>query len=70
MFIKDSFTNYYTTNITETLNKQWTEEKIKVILDLISFLLKCGDNSNNVKSLETIMEGIDSNTHKLITEIF
>jgi hypothetical protein len=70
MFIKDSFTNYYTTNITETLNNQWTDEKIKIILDLISFLLKCGDNSNNVKSLETIMEGIDSNTHKIITENF
>ena len=70
MFIKDSFTNYYTNNIIETLNKQWTDEKIKVVLDLISFLLKYNDNPNNIKSLENIMESIDTNTNKIITEIF
>jgi len=70
MFIKDSFTNYYTSTIVESLNKQWTDEKIKVVLDLISFLLKYNDNPNNVKSLETIMEGIDCNTNKIISEIF
>ena len=70
MFIKDSFTNYYTNNIIETLNKQWTDEKIKVVLDLISFLLKYNDNPNNIKSLENIMESIDTNTNKIITDIF
>ena len=70
MFVKDSFTNYYTNNIIETLNKQWTDEKIKVVLDLISFLLKYNDNPNNIKSLENIMESIDTNTNKIITEIF
>ena len=70
MFIKDSFTNYYTNNIIETLNKQWTDEKIKVVLDLISFLLKYNDNPNNIKSLENIMESIDTNTNKIIIDIF
>ena len=70
MFVKDSFTNYYTNNIIETLNKQWTDEKIKVVLDLISFLLKYNDNPNNIKSLENIMESIDTNTNKIITDIF
>jgi hypothetical protein len=70
MFIKDNFTNYYTSNIVEPLNKQWTGEKIKVVLDLIAFLLKYSDNPNNVKSLETIMEGIDQNTFKIISDIF
>jgi len=67
MFVKDNFTNYYTPTIIEVLNKQWTDEKIKVILDLISFLIK-HDDTNNVKSLENIMEGIDSHTNKLISE--
>lgn len=68
MFIKDNFTNYYTTNVIETLNKQWTDEKIKVILDLITFLMK-HDDPNNVKSLETIMTGIDNNSIALINYI-
>ena len=68
IFVKDSFTNYYTSNTIETLNKQWTDEKIKVVLDLISFLIK-HDDYNNVKSLETIMEGIDTNSVILISNI-
>ena len=70
IFIKDSFTTYYTSNIIETLNNQWTEEKIKVVLDIIAFLLKYSDNPNNVKSLETIMDSIDANTQVIISELF
>jgi hypothetical protein len=70
IFIKDSFTNYYTSNIIETLHNQWTDEKIKVVLDIISFLLKYSDNPNNVKSLETIMDSIDTNTQVIISELF
>jgi hypothetical protein len=70
MFVKDSFTNYYTTNIIESLHKQWTDEKIKVVLDIIAFLLKYNENPNNVKSLETIMDSIDSNTQVIISQIF
>ena len=69
MFIKDGFTCYYTQDVCDSLNKQWSQEKIKVVLDLITFLLKCSDNPSNVKSLETIMDGIDINTQSIITEI-
>jgi hypothetical protein len=70
MFVKDNFTNYYTPNVIEPLHKQWTDEKIKVVLDIISFLLKYSDNPNNVKSLETIMDSIDANTQVIISQIF
>jgi hypothetical protein len=66
MFNKDNFTCYYTKEICDNLNKQWTEEKIKVVLDIIAFLIKYNDNPNNVKSLETIMESIDKNTQIII----
>jgi hypothetical protein len=69
MFIKDSFTTYYTQSICETLNKQWTDAKIKVVLDLISYLIENDDPVNNVKSLENIMNGIDDNTKSIILEI-
>lgn len=70
MFVKDNFTIYYTTQINEILQKQWTEEKIKVVLDIISFLVKYCDNPNNVKSLETIMDSIDKNTQTLVSDFF
>ena len=66
MFNKDNFTCYYTKEVCDNLNKQWTDEKIKVVLDIISYLLKYNDNPNNVKTLETIMESIDKNTQLVI----
>ena len=69
MFVKDNLTRYYTQSINDSFNKQWTDEKIKVVLDIITFLGK-NDNPNNVKSLETIMEDIDKNSQNIIGEIF
>lgn len=69
MFVKDGFTCYYTQPICDTLNKQWSETKIKVVLDIISFLVDNDDAPNNVKSLETIMNGIDEHSKFIISEI-
>jgi len=69
MFMKDNFTRYYTQTINDSFNKQWTDEKIKVVLDIITFLGK-NDNSNNVKSLETIMEDIDKNSQTVVNDNF
>jgi hypothetical protein len=69
MFVKDNLTCYYSQTVNETFNKQWSDEKIKVVLDIIAFLLKI-DNPNNVKSLETIMDDIDKNTQSLVNNIF
>ncbi len=69
MFVKDSFTCYYTQSACDSLNNQWSDAKIKVVLDLITFLLDNDDPANNVKSLETIINGIDENTKLVISEI-
>jgi hypothetical protein len=69
MFVKDNLTCYYTQTVNDAFNKQWTDEKIKVVLDIIAFLLKI-DNPNNVKSLETIMDDIDNNTQSIVNDIF
>ena len=69
MFIKDGFTCYYTQTISDTLVKQWTPAKIKVVLDIITFLFENDDAANNVKSLETIMHGIDESTKTIINHI-
>lgn len=67
IFYKDSLTNLYTKELIESLNEQWNTEKTKVILDLITFLLTDSMATNNVKTLETIMENSDPNSQKLIT---
>ena len=67
IFYKDSFTSLYTKELIETLNEQWSQEKIKVILDLISFLTNDSMATENVKSIDTIMINIDKNTQHLLS---
>jgi hypothetical protein len=69
IFYKDSMTSLYTKEIIDQLNDQWSQEKIKVILDLISFLTNDSMAANNVKSLETIMENNDVNSQKILSNV-
>jgi hypothetical protein len=69
IFYKDTMTSLYTKEIIDQLNEQWSTEKIKVILDLISFLTNDSMAANNVKSLETIMENNDVNSQKFLSNI-
>ena len=66
IFCKDNMTILYNNEVIEKLNSQWTKEKIKIILDLISFLTNDKLASNNVKSVENIMSNIDTETRDLI----
>lgn len=69
IFCKDSMTSLYSNEIIDKLNSQWTNEKIKIILDLISFLTNDKMAGNNVKSLENIMNNIDIETQELINNM-
>jgi len=66
IFYKDNLSSFYSSELTNALNEQWSEDKKKVILDLITFLTRDNMANNNVKSLETIMENNDVNTQKII----
>ena len=59
----------YTKEVVEKLNSQWSQEKIKIILDLISFLTNDKMALNNVKSLENIMDNIDIETQEILGNI-
>jgi hypothetical protein len=67
IFYKDGMTTYYSKELIDNLNEQWSQEKIKVILDLIAFLTNDNMASNNVKSLETIMDNNDLNSQKIFS---
>jgi len=69
IFYKDGMTSLYTKEVVTKLNEQWADEKIKVILDLITFLTRDTMAMNNVKSLENIMETIDKNTQSILDSI-
>lgn len=67
IFHKDSMTPYYTTELLESCFKLWTDEKIKIILDLITFLNNdTSDAYENVKSLENIINNVDKNIQSII----
>uniref|UniRef100_A0A6C0EPY6 Uncharacterized protein n=1 Tax=viral metagenome TaxID=1070528 RepID=A0A6C0EPY6_9ZZZZ len=69
IFYKDGMTNLYSVDITNALYGQWSDEKIKLVLDIISFLMKDTLASTTVKSLENIMENIDQATQVILTSV-
>jgi hypothetical protein len=69
IFNRDFLTSYYTKDLIDRLNEQWSHEKIKVVLDLIMFLKNDTMASNNVKSLETIIDNYDKNTENICNSI-
>ena len=44
--------------VCESLNTHCSDEKIKVVLYLILYLIKYSDSPSNVKSLETIWKAL------------
>lgn len=66
LFRKDNMTPFYTQETIQNLSKVWSQEKIKIVLNLTTFLSSDESAETNVKSLETIMDGID----KRITQMF
>ena len=56
---KDNVTEFYTPDILNKLNKIWTSDKIKIVLNITTYLLTNEHASTDVNSLETIMNGID-----------
>lgn len=66
IFTKDTMTPFYNSELLCDLNVRWNDEKIKVVLDIVGFILNDNANENNVKSLENIMENVDKETVKII----
>lgn len=65
LFRKDNMTPFYTPEIIGKLEKIWTKDKIKIVLNLTTFLSNDDSAETNVKSLETIMDGIDKQVSEL-----
>jgi hypothetical protein len=59
LFRKDNLTACYTVELQQKWRTIWTQEKLKIILNMISYLSKHDNAETEVKSLETIMESVD-----------
>lgn len=60
LFQADNMTPFYMPELMERIQSvAWTSDKIKIVLNLTSFLSNDTDACANVQSLETILRGID-----------
>lgn len=59
LFRKDNMTPFYTNNMLDKLTKIWAQDKIKIVLNLTTYLSSNENAETDVKSLETIMDGLD-----------
>lgn len=66
LFKNDILTPLYTNELTKIFTKLWTQDRIKIILNLTTFLIGDEHAGANVKSIETIMIDIDTQVQKLI----
>jgi len=66
LFKSDILTPLYTSELTKIFTKLWTQDRIKIILNLTTFLIGDEHAEANVKSIETIMIDIDTQVQKLI----
>jgi hypothetical protein len=66
-FRKDIMTPLYTEEINDKLEKLWSPDKIKIILNITSYLSILNENAEtDVKSLETIIDSIDKQVQKIL----
>ena len=66
LFRKDDMSKFYTIDIIDKLSKIWTPDKISIVLNLTSFLSNDTFAEMNVKSLETIIDGIDKQVAQIL----
>ena len=76
LFIKDSVSTLYDSEVLELLNSKWNQNKIKVVLDIIDFIDKETDRDKtfekqtNIKCLDEFMINIDAENQKIISQYF
>lgn len=66
LFKKDNMSGFYTDEILGEFDRIWISDKIVVILNLTSFLLNDNKPYDNVKSIETIIDGIDKQVQQIV----
>ena len=66
LFKKDNMSAFYTPDLLNKMNKLWTQDKIKIVLSITTYLSSDDNAETNVKSLETIIDGIDKQVSQML----
>ena len=69
LFRKDNMTPLYTRDLVDELHLLWTKERIKIILNLTTYLISSDSADADVRSMETIMSNIDHETQTVFMTI-
>lgn len=69
LFYKDTMSDIYTEETVKRMNQGWTEDKIKIVLELITFLSQDQKADVNIVSLETLMANNDVSSHDIFLAI-
>jgi hypothetical protein len=68
IFRDDELTTLYTEILVFKLNELWTSEKIKIVLDMISFLNDDDMANENVRSLDIFIQNMDKHTQPILSQ--
>ena len=60
-------TSFYTTELVDSFYKLWTPDRIKIVLNLTTYLINNEHADSDVKSLENIMDNIDIQTQSVFS---
>ena len=66
LFMKDEITALYNDTIVKSLNSKWTNDKIKMLLNMFEFVDKDENNKSSVKCLDEFMVHIDNDTRSYL----
>jgi hypothetical protein len=67
LFRKDNMTPFYTPELLVKLTKIWVQEKILIVLNITKYLSSNDNAETDVKSLETIIDGVDKQVSHLFS---
>ena len=59
-------TPFYTGELLINIEKIWTQDKINIVLNIATYLSTNDHVETDVKSLETIMDGIDKQVSRIL----
>ena len=69
LFYRDMMSVVYTDDTVLKLKEAWTEEKQKIVLEMMLFLSKDDKADVNIRSLETILENNDVSNRDLFLQL-
>ena len=66
LFRSDGMTILYSETVVASLNQQWNENWLNIVLDMVGFLSNENVSTVNTRALESLMVSVDTNTRAIL----